>query len=255
MATISILKNIEHGAAAGALALLLAAAASPGAAAPESEAKGPEALYRSYCSVCHGDRGDGRSGARASLSPPPRDFTDPRSRGTLGREAMIAVTREGKSGTAMVGWKTQLSDAQIAAIVDYIRITFMRLPGEASATPAPSAIGTSAGTDMSLPLPKGLKGDATRGGRFYRANCVACHGVNGDGRGPRAYFINPKPRNFRSSEARALLNRPALFSAISMGRNGTEMPAWSKVLSDQQLADLAEYVFREYVRGGPARDR
>jgi mono/diheme cytochrome c family protein len=47
--------------------------------AGERPAKGgplkPDALYHNYCSVCHGDRGDGNSRARNSLVPPPRDFT------------------------------------------------------------------------------------------------------------------------------------------------------------------------------------
>jgi mono/diheme cytochrome c family protein len=45
-----------------------------------------------------------------------------------------------------------------------------------------------------------------------------------------------------------VLNRPILFATISMGRLGTEMPAWSKVLSDQEIADVSEFVFRQYIR-------
>jgi mono/diheme cytochrome c family protein len=243
-------RGFEGAFAVAAFALLFAGTAAAGAQ-PKRQATRPEALYRNYCSVCHGDRGDGRSGARASLVPPPRDFTDPRLRGTLARETMIAVTREGKPGTAMVGWKTQLSDPEIVAVVDYIRTNFMRLSSGAAAAASANAVReTSVRADMSLPMPKGLKGNREPGGRFYHANCASCHGAGGDGRGPRAYFINPKPRNFRAPDARAALNRPALFAAIAMGRNGTEMPAWSKVLSDQQLADVAEYVFHEYIRSG-----
>ncbi|MBI2509228.1 MAG: c-type cytochrome [Betaproteobacteria bacterium] len=211
----------------------------------------PEAIYRNYCSVCHGDRGDGRSRARTSLVPPPRDFTDSRIRGELTREAMIVITREGKPGTAMVGWKTQLRDAEIEAVVDYIRSSFMRAapagipgaPATAVRQPQPAVR-----ADMSLPLPKGLAGNAERGGRFYQANCATCHGAQGDGQGPRAYFIKPRPRNFLDTQARATFNRPALFAAIAMGKPGTEMPAWGKVLDDQQMADVVEYVFRQFVQ-------
>ena len=106
---------------------------------------------------------------------------------------------------------------------------------------------TPAQADRSLPFPKSAKGDAAKGRAFYDANCATCHGIAGDGKGPRAYFINPKPRDFRDASFRARSNRPMLFAAVANGRNGTEMPAWNKVLSDQQIADVAEYVFRSFI--------
>jgi mono/diheme cytochrome c family protein len=109
--------------------------------------------------------------------------------------------------------------------------------------------------DMSLPLPMQLVGQAARGRKFYNDNCATCHGVKGDAQGPRAYFIRPKPRNFLTADSRAQFNRPALFAGISMGRVGSEMPAWNKVISEQQIADLTEYVFQSFIRpeAGPRR--
>jgi mono/diheme cytochrome c family protein len=101
---------------------------------------------------------------------------------------------------------------------------------------------------MSLPLPGALHGDAAAGRSFYNANCATCHGVKGDGRGPRAYFINPKPRNFVSQESRAYLNRPAIYAGVSAGKLGTEMPAWDKVLTRQEIANVSEYVYRAFTR-------
>jgi mono/diheme cytochrome c family protein len=205
-------------------------------AAPRSAR--PDVLYRDYCSVCHGERGDGRSRARGSLVPPPRDFTATR-RADLPRAAMIAAVSDGKPGTAMVGWKTQLDRDEIESVVDYVRRTFMR-----GVPPGPEEE-----ADMSLPLPMGLTGNTRRGASFYAANCSACHGPRGDGRGPRAYFIVPKPRNFIDAESRATYNRPALFAAIAAGKTGTVMPAWGNVVDDQQIADVAEYVFLRFIRG------
>lgn len=312
----------------------------------------PAVVYHNYCSVCHGDRGDGRSRASGSLSPPPRDFT---SATNLSREVMITLVTHGKPGTAMVAWKTQLTPGEIEAVVDYIRKTFMivaldpRLqqgkllyahncivchgergqgstlpigggappknlsspqaraelsrermiasvsngrPGTAMAAfsgrlsaqeieavvdyvraalmiPEASTIsGTRAyggrirdetslptrklpspvTADMSLPMPNSLHGNAARGKKFFDANCATCHGAKGDGKGPRAYFINPKPRDLTTADSRALFNRPILFAAVSMGKLGTEMPAWSKVLSAQEIADVSEYVFKAFIR-------
>jgi mono/diheme cytochrome c family protein len=105
---------------------------------------------------------------------------------------------------------------------------------------------------MTVGLPNGLKGDARRGGAFYLANCATCHGARGDGAGPRAYFINPKPRNFLDNASRATLNRVALYAAVSEGRLASEMPAWKQVATPQQIADVAEYVFQTFIRATPA---
>jgi mono/diheme cytochrome c family protein len=32
-----------------------------------------------------------------------------------------------------------------------------------------------------------------------------------------------------------------------MGRQGSEMPAWSKVLTEQEIANVAEFVFQRFV--------
>lgn len=333
-----------------AVIALIAWGAGGPVSAGERPAKGgtikPDVIYHNYCSVCHGDRGDGRSRAQGSLTPPPRDFT---SAAELTRETMITIVTHGKTGTAMTGWKTQLTAEEIVSVVDYIRKTFMvvaldpRLqrgrtlyvhnctvchgergqgsalpvggptpprnlaspqsraelsrermiqsvtqgrPGTAMAgfsnrlppadieavvdyvraalmVPQTTISGTKAHggrkedaapavvrADMSLPMPAGLKGDAVKGGLFYHANCATCHGGRGDGKGPRAYFINPKPRNFRDAAAQAGFNRPVLYAATSMGRQGTEMPAWNKVLSEQEIANVAEYVFQQFILPG-----
>ena len=100
---------------------------------------------------------------------------------------------------------------------------------------------------MKLAFANNLKGDAAAGRKFYDANCATCHGIKGDGQGPRAYFINPKPRVFTSEESRNLLNRPAIYAGVSAGRRGTEMPAWDKVMTPQEMADVSEYVFRSFI--------
>jgi len=325
---------------------LLAAAllAAPAAQAGQRPLKGgeinPGVIYHNYCSVCHGDRGDGNSRAKGSLVPPPRDFT---KAGELTRDAMVTIITHGKPGTAMTAWKTQLTAQEVDAVTDYIRNSFMqvaldpklvrgrslyahncavchgergqgsptkiglvpprdlsspqaraeltrdrminsvtngrpntamagfagRLPAEdilvvidyvraALMVPVSDAIsGTRAhggrGNDPAAtiqtqePFASGLSGNAGRGEKLYMATCVTCHGAKGDGKGPRAYFINPKPRNF-IDPAFASFNRPAIYAAVANGRLGTEMPAWSKVLNDQEITDVAEFVFSRFIR-------
>lgn len=224
----------------------------------------PGLIYHNYCSVCHGDHGDGQSRAQNALVPPPRDFTAPAAAAELSRARMITSVTYGRPGTAMVGWKTQLSDKEIGAVVDYVRQTFMK----PQSGPPPAIAGISGvkahggrerdepaaakpaapAADMSLPFPDKLTGDRTKGAAFYMGNCATCHGVKGNGEGPRAYFIVPRPRNFLDPATRKIFNRPALFNAIAHGKLGTEMPAWSKVLSDQEIANVAEFVFENFIR-------
>jgi mono/diheme cytochrome c family protein len=109
-------------------------------------------------------------------------------------------------------------------------------------------------SDMSLPMPLGLKGDPDKGRIFFMGNCFTCHGVKGDGEGPRAYFITPPPRNFLIETSRQRLNRPVLFEAITNGRLGTNMPAWGKVLNGQEIADVAEFVFQNFISATPQNE-
>jgi mono/diheme cytochrome c family protein len=205
-----------------------------------------ELLYKRDCVVCHGERGNGATWARNSLNPPPRDFTAPAIRRELTREHMLHAVANGRPGTAMMSFSGQMSPQEIDAVVEYVRASFMAAgPAEAGAAPASPAALPAA--DMSAPLPRGLRGDAARGRELYLRNCFVCHGEQGDGEGPRSYFIKPPPRNFQAPESRRALNRPALFQAISAGKRGTVMPAWSSVLNDAQIADVAEFVFTAFV--------
>ena len=115
---------------------------------------------------------------------------------------------------------------------------------------APQPTGKSAAADMRLPLPNGLMGNPRLGEQFFMGNCSTCHGTLGNGQGPRAYFMTSKPRNFLDDYSHTTLNRPAIFSAITLGRPGTEMPAWGKVLSPQEIANVAEFVFQTFIQSG-----
>lgn len=206
-------------------------------------------IYADYCSVCHGDTGKGAVWATSGLKPPPVDFTHPDIQSKLDRARMIKSVSYGRPETAMAGWKNRLSDEQIEIVVDYVINNFMATStARQELDQGDSATASNVVADMSLPLPGGLQGDAERGAALYMANCTACHGVTGDGRGPRAYFINPKPRNFLHTSSRASFNRPTLYEAVAKGKLRTEMPAWDKVFDRQQLADVSEYVFQQFIQ-------
>ncbi|NOX92330.1 MAG: c-type cytochrome [Gammaproteobacteria bacterium] len=116
------------------------------------------------------------------------------------------------------------------------------------------AVSHNSDVDMSLPVPEGLKGDLVWGRQFYMTNCFDCHGVTGEGDGPRAYFNIPPPRDFTSEVSRQALNRPRIFNGITKGRSGTVMPAWGKVLTRQEIAGLTEFVFQAFIQPAEAGD-
>lgn len=232
-------------------------------------------VYNKNCSVCHGEKGDGRSRAQASLNPPPRDFTSPAARAELTQQRMITSVTYGRPDTAMAGFKSQLSEQDIQAVVDYLRTGFMtnadtdgisgihnsrqpvaggsKTPSLTTTSKPPASDNKPVAVNMAALMPNALKGDVTKGGAFYMSNCATCHGNTGDGRGPRAYFINPKPRNFLHPASRQAFNRVALFNAISAGKLGTEMPAWRQVLTPQEIANVSEFVFQRFIRPSPAK--
>jgi len=301
----------------------------------------PAEDYREFCTVCHGEYGDGKSQAAGSLTSPPLDFTRPRLPETLSPQAMIDVVSNGKQGTAMVAWGTRLGSERVEALVDYIRTSFM-VREEPAATPAmnhpahqlyldtcavchgedgggsewaenslnkaprnflsaesasdlsPERIHFSitngrAGTamvgfsgrlgeyqiesladyvwselmhnvrddapavpaidvDQSALMPGGLRGDPLAGRNAYATHCVACHGPGGAGDGPRSHFIEPPPRSFTAEESMQVFNRPGLFYGTKFGVEGKPMPAWASLLSDQEIADIAEFMFREFIQ-------
>ncbi|MBK8767593.1 MAG: c-type cytochrome [Burkholderiaceae bacterium] len=191
--------------AAWLVASLMISASAQAAEPVAAKAGAPAAvradlLYHNYCSVCHGDRGDGRSRARGSLVPPPRDFTSPQSLGELTRDRMIAATAAGKPGTAMVGWSTQLGPREIEAVVDYVIDTFMK--------------------------PRTLASFET-GRALYARSCASCHGADGQGGpagvGPTGASVSAA-RNFTAPRARTDLTResawcpPSLTTAARFGR-------------------------------------
>ncbi|OGT22270.1 MAG: hypothetical protein A2V90_07480 [Gammaproteobacteria bacterium RBG_16_57_12] len=213
-----------------------------------------EKIYQQNCSVCHGDYGQTGVWTRSSMGKSaPRNFTADASKSKLDRSRMIDAVTHGKPGTAMMPYSSRLSPEQLGNVVDYIRVALMGFPLEQiekEATQTPQAeIGSEQVAFRAKSLPDNLLGNPQEGRKLFVRNCVPCHGVKGDGDGPRAYFITPKPRNFVSEDTRRALNRPKIFNAVSNGLQGSVMPAWSKVLNNQEIANVSEYVFRAFIVG------
>lgn len=90
----------------------------PVSAAGGDAAKG-KAIYQSKCVTCHGPAGKGDGPIGKQLKPPAGDFTSAESKKKSEAE-LLDVIQNGKPKTAMVAWKTQLSEAEIQDVLAYV---------------------------------------------------------------------------------------------------------------------------------------
>lgn len=84
---------------------------------------------------------------------------------------------------------------------------------------------------------------------LYDRYCLACHGERGDGDGPAAPWLWPKPRDFtrgrykwRSTPSGRPPTDEDLARAIRKGAPGTSMPGFEGILDERQIASLVQTV-------------
>lgn len=97
--------------------------------------------------------------------------------------------------------------------------------------------------------------DLAKGRAVYEQRCVQCHGVSGDGNGPAAASMYPRPRDYRkglfkftSTPYGARPLRSDLERTIRSGVRGTSMPEF-RLLPDDEVAAVIDYVLTLTHRG------
>jgi len=85
-------------------------------------------------------------------------------------------------------------------------------------------------------------GDAAKGEKIFKANCVVCHGDKGDGKGPAAAGMTPPPRNFTSATEMKGIDDARLHKSIVEGRPGTPMVGFGKTLKPADIDDVIAYI-------------
>jgi len=177
-------------------------------------------LYVENCAVCHGVDGQGRIGASLEAFP-----------GIDAGAAMEAIISSGVPGSVMPAWAQvnggPLSEQDIGDIAAYVLGAF---GGTQPIAPLPSY---EAPTIPALP---DVDGDPSAGAVVFQANCVMCHGDQGQGRFglalAKAWPVTDPPTYIRQ--------------VASQGIDGSTMPAWSQAnggpLTDEQIADVAAFI-------------
>jgi len=121
-------------------------------------------------------------------------------------------------------------------------------PATNNATPVGISLNAPA-SPAAIPASPGPTDDALvdRGRLLHFNRCAICHGEFGDGAGPYARMMSPRPRDFRKGKFRLTTTQNQiptdddLRRAITHGIPGSTMPAWSQ-LADDELDALVAFI-------------
>jgi mono/diheme cytochrome c family protein len=121
-------------------------------------------------------------------------------------------------------------------------------PPAATAAPEPPAAPPVApAAAAEAPAETGaVGGDAAAGGQQYAVFCASCHGPTGNGDGPVAAGLDPKPARHSDGAYMNALSDGYLFKVIKEGGAAVGksplMAPWGGTLSDAQIRDVIAYV-------------
>ena len=201
------------------LTLLAAAAAEQPKRLPPDASRGAE-LYRVHCWQCHGATGAGDGPRRLAAShapagaggrgaPGPLDGGDRhRARGSRRYASLLGgphaprrpaglrlVARHRRRGSARAAGGCRSRRARGRGVGGAVSETAVRSgAGPGRLAPRGETMHRTVTAGLALlalyPLPA-LGADVENGRTVYLANCMACHGVDADGKGPAAAAISP----------------------------------------------------------------
>ena len=114
-----------------------------------------------------------------------------------------------------------------------------------ASAPAPAPAPTPAPAAPAAALPAAAP-DAARGKLTFESYCISCHGPRGDGDGPVAASLDPRPAHLGDRAYMSAKQDDYLFQVIknggaSVGRSPMMAP-WGGSLSDAQIRDVIAYV-------------
>jgi mono/diheme cytochrome c family protein len=99
--------------------------------------------------------------------------------------------------------------------------------------------------------PKPTKELLDKGKLSFTTNCVACHGDKGDGTGPAAVALNPKPRNYAKDPFKQGDKPEDIFKTLQTGVPNTPMVSFGHLPEEERWA-LVYWVLELKKAGAPA---
>jgi mono/diheme cytochrome c family protein len=124
------------------------------------------------------------------------------------------------------------------------------LASQETAAAIPAELLPTVSTSPAKADPEPTSPSALSQGRIlYEQQCSACHGIEGDGKGPLAEALFPRPRNFtmglfryRSTPTGQLPTDQDLYRVVSRGLPGTTMPTWDQFLRREEIQETITYL-------------
>ena len=189
-----------------------------------------QAIFTAHCAACHQQNGQG-----AGPFPPLAGNPDVTAGDT---SALIATLLNGKTGAvtilgkqysgAMPAWKGTLSNAQIAAVLTYIRSAWTNKAPAVSEDQVALAQKTA----------------SVGGAAIFAARCAMCHGARGGGSSTYPPLDgNPDVTAADPSGMIATIvnGRSGPLTVNGKTYNGT-MPTWKGMLTNPDIAAVATYI-------------
>lgn len=202
-------------------------------------------IFQINCRPCHGDAADGAGPMAWGFRLKPANFTDPGTIATVVEAHAFWRVTEGGPGlppegtpwdSAMPSWRHDLSDEQkwkaIMAAYDLAGVE-PRKPEKLES----ALVGAAWAQAKPAETPENLE----RGKTIYVKRCLVCHGDKGDGQGPVAPYLNPRPRDFtlgsykfRTTGSGEPPTDEDLFRIVTRGVPGTAMSGWTTLSADER---------------------
>ncbi len=118
-----------------------------------------------------------------------------------------------------------------------------------------SADGARAAGVPSKQMPEATEEFIEKGRDVYFRRCSFCHGLLGDGEGPAAKYLDPRPRDFtlgtfkfRTTQSGQLPTDEDLFRTVSRGLPGTAMQAFDSDLLKNGLSEDERWQVIAYIK-------
>ncbi|MBC8338461.1 MAG: c-type cytochrome [Alphaproteobacteria bacterium] len=112
-----------------------------------------------------------------------------------------------------------------------------------------------AASKPSQPMPEATEDFVEKGRGVYLGRCSFCHGLLGDGEGPAAKYLDPRPRDFtlgtfkfRTTQSGQLPTDADLFRTVSRGLPGTAMQSFDSDLFKNGLSETERWQVIAYIK-------
>jgi mono/diheme cytochrome c family protein len=221
-------------------------------------------LYQVNCRPCHGTPAAGDGPMAYGFRLRPANFRSEDTIVTVIESYAFWRVKEGGPGlpnegspwdSAMPAWEGELTDDEIWKIVAAEYHMAGVSPRRPEALPEAGLSNAAAAGGAALRGAAALAPQAQASGEaLYQEWCGFCHGETGDGNGPVAPYLNPRPRDFTSGQFKfrttasgELPLREDVIDIVKRGVQASAMPAWEDILTDTEIEEVVDYIMQSFV--------